>query len=61
MIQAFMGLVDDVLYEFKGQLRLEDIYRLTYKELSYLREHRLNKLKDKNVAQSEAMRELVNA
>lgn len=55
-----MGLVDDVLYEFKGQLRLEDIYSLTYKELNYLREHRLNKLKDKNVAQTEAIQDLMN-
>jgi hypothetical protein len=55
-----MGLVDDILYEFRGQLRLEDIYRLTYKELAYLREHRMNRLKDKNAAQSEAMRELLS-
>lgn len=55
-----MGLVDDVLYEFKGQLTLQDIYSLTYKELGYLREHRHNRLADKNVAQTEALKSLVN-
>ena len=54
-----MGLVDDILYEFKGQLRIEDIYHLTFKELAYLREHRMNRLKDKNIAQGEAMRDLL--
>ena len=60
MIKSFMGLVDDVLWEFKGQLRVEDIYQMTYKELGYLREHRRDRLKDKNVAQSEALKEMVN-
>lgn len=60
MIKNFMGLVDDVLYEFKGQLRLEDIYHMTYKELTYLREHRLQKLSDKNIAQQEALGDLMN-
>lgn len=55
-----MGLVDDVLYEFKGQLTLQDIYSLTYKELGYLREHRHNRLTDKNAAQTEALKSLVN-
>jgi hypothetical protein len=59
MIKSFMGLVDDILYEFKGQLRLEDIYQLTYKELAYLREHRMNRLKDKNAAQNEALQGLI--
>jgi len=54
-----MGLIDDVLYEFKGQLRIEDIYQMTYKELGYLREHRRERLKDKNVAQNEAVREVL--
>jgi len=55
-----MGFVDDVLWEFKGQLRVEDIYHMTYKELGYLREHRRDRLKDKNVAQSEALKEMIN-
>ena len=59
MIKNFMAFVDDVLYEFRGQLRIEDIYNMTYKELGYLREHRRLKLSDKNVAQTEALRSLV--
>lgn len=54
-----MALIDDILYEFRGQIRIEDIYNMTYKELGYLREHRQEKLKDKNVSQSEAIRDLV--
>ena len=35
-----MEFVDEVLYEFSGQLRYEDILKMTYKELGYLRAHR---------------------
>lgn len=35
-----MGFVDEVLWEFKGQLTFNDIYHMTYKELGYLRRHR---------------------
>lgn len=35
-----MTLYEDILYEFQGALRIEDIERLTYKELGYLREAR---------------------
>ena len=35
-----MNFCDTVLDEFNGQLRLEDIYKMTYKELEYLRKHR---------------------
>lgn len=40
-----MGYVDDILYEFKGQLSIQDIYHMTYKEIGYMRKHRaeLNK------------------
>lgn len=42
-----MGLVNDVLDEFDGQLSIHDIGQMTYKELGYLRKHRqeLNKKK----------------
>ena len=55
-----MAMVDDVLYEFKGQLSLDEIYHMTYKELGYLREHRRERLKDRNVAQNEAVKEMLN-
>lgn len=35
-----MGFIDEVLWEFKGQLTLQDVYSMTYKELGYLRKHR---------------------
>ena len=42
-----MGYVDMVLDEFGGQLSINDIYHMTYKEIGYLRKHRqeLNKKK----------------
>lgn len=45
MIKSFMGFVDEILFEFKGQLSLTDIYSMTYKELGYLRQHR-NKIRE---------------
>lgn len=35
-----MHFVDDVLADFDGQLSYEDIKRMTYKEIGYMREHR---------------------
>ena len=35
-----MHYVDDVLADFDGQLSYEDIKRMTYKEIGYMREHR---------------------
>lgn len=35
-----MSYVDIVLDEFRGQLSLNDIYSMTYKEIGYLRKHR---------------------
>ncbi len=35
-----MRLINDVLDEFDGQLSMDDIYKMTYKELGYLRMHR---------------------
>jgi hypothetical protein len=35
-----MAYVDTILYEFKGDLSINDIYHMTYKELGYLRKHR---------------------
>jgi hypothetical protein len=35
-----MEFVDDVLDEFDGQLRYDDILHMTYKEIGYMREHR---------------------
>ena len=42
-----MGYVDTILDEFHGQLSIQDIYHMTYKEIGYLRKHRieLNKAK----------------
>lgn len=35
-----MEYVDDVLYDFHGDLTKEDIYHMTYKEIGYMRLHR---------------------
>jgi len=35
-----MGYIDTILDEFKGQLSIQDIYHMTYKEINYLRQHR---------------------
>jgi hypothetical protein len=35
-----MEFVDDLLYEFDGQLSVSEIKQMTYKEIGYLREHR---------------------
>jgi len=35
-----MNYVDQILYEFDGQLSISDIYHLTYKEIGYMRKHR---------------------
>lgn len=45
-----MSYVDLVLDEFSGQLSINDIYSMTYKEVGYLRKHRqeLNKKKQPN-------------
>jgi len=45
-----MGYVDEVLEEFQGQLSIEDIYHMTYKEIGYLRKHRQMIIKAKNKA-----------
>ena len=44
-----MSYVDDILDEFQGELSVEDIYHMTYKEIGYLRKHRrkLNEAKAK--------------
>ena len=46
-----MSYVDIVLDEFGGQLSLNDIYSMTYKEIGYLRKHRqeLNKQKQPKI------------
>lgn len=54
-----MAMVDEVLFEFRGQLRIEDIYNMTYKELGYLREHRREMMSDKKVAQADAVQSMV--
>jgi len=38
-----MGLIDEVLDEFHGQIAKEEILHMTYKELGYLRLHRQKK------------------
>ena len=45
-----MEYVDKVLDEFNGQLSINDIYHMTYKELGYLRKHRqkINEARSKN-------------
>lgn len=40
-----MGFIDQVLYEFGGDLSYHDILHMTHKELGYLRNHR-RKLKE---------------
>lgn len=52
-------MVDEVLMEFRGQLGIQDILSLTYKELGYLREHRRQVLSDPKVAEAEAARNLI--
>ena len=54
-----MAFVDEVLYEFRGQLSLSDIYNMTYKEIGYLREHRRAMLSDKKVAEADAVQTMV--
>lgn len=39
-MKQYMEYVDDILYDFDGQLSVSDIKSMTYKELGYLREHR---------------------
>ena len=41
MIQDLYDYIDQILYEFDGQLSLNDIYNTTFKEIAYLRKHRL--------------------
>lgn len=41
MIESVLGYIDQVLYEFQGQLSITDIKGMTYKELGLLRKHRL--------------------
>ena len=43
-----MAYVDDILDEFSGQISINDIYHMTYKELGYLRKHRRELNKKKN-------------
>ena len=40
VMKQYMEFIDDILYEFDGQIGVSDIMRMTYKELGYLREHR---------------------
>lgn len=42
-----MCYVDAVIDEFDGQLSLQDIYHMTYKELGYMRKHREKMNKEK--------------
>ena len=39
-MRDYLEFVDDVLYDFNGELGPEDIYKMTYKEIGYLCEHR---------------------
>lgn len=39
-MKTFMEFVDDILYEFDGQISVSEIKKMTYKELGYLRDHR---------------------
>jgi hypothetical protein len=47
-----MGYVDAILDEFNGQLSINDIYHMTYKEIGYMRKHRqeLNKKKQDSLS-----------
>ena len=49
-----MGLVDEILFEFRGQLSISDIYHMSYKELGYLREHRKALLSDPRIQKAQA-------
>lgn len=42
-----MCYIDNVLDEFDGQLSLDDIYHMTYKEIGYMRKHRRKLNKEK--------------
>lgn len=42
-----MDYVDTVLEEFRGQISINDIYHMTYKEMGYLRKHRAKMIKDR--------------
>jgi hypothetical protein len=37
---SFLNNVDDILYEFEGQLTYSEILEMTYKEIDILRKHR---------------------
>ena len=50
-----MAMIDEVLFEFRGQLTISDIYNMTYKELGYLREHRREMMSNKKVAEADAI------
>lgn len=39
-MKRYLEFVDEILYEFQGHLRFEDICKMTYKEIGYMREHR---------------------
>lgn len=39
-MREYLEFVDDVLYDFNGELGPEDIYHMTYKEIGYMRDHR---------------------
>ena len=54
-----MAMIDEVLFEFRGQLSLNDIYNMTYKELGYLREHRHQLLSNKDVQTADAAQTLM--
>lgn len=42
-----MNYVDMILEEFHGQLSINDIYHMTYKEMGYLRRHRAMMVKER--------------
>ena len=52
-------MIDEVLFEFRGQLTISDIYNMTYKELGYLREHRREMMSNKKVAEADAIQSMV--
>ena len=54
-----MAMVDEILFEFRGQLSLDDIYHMSYKELGYLREHRRKMLSNKDVQKAEAAQSIL--
>lgn len=53
-----MELIDDVLFEFRGQLSYNDILHMTNKELAYLREHRRKIYSNKDVMQADAIQNM---